>query len=278
MKLAVIALFATLFPIQHALAWGQEGHSIVAEIAEHRLESSTLEKVRGLLRAEVPAVNGRADVSLASIASWADDYRAAHRETTNWHFVNIPFDRLTYDPSTDCSADPQGDCIVNALERSRADLADCAKAPDVRETALKLVVHFVGDVHQPLHAAQRNGDHGGNDVMVTFFGQPTKLHALWDTGLIMHTVFAWGSYVSRLEANWFPGRDLAGLDGGSPADWAMESHRYARSVVYAIPDGAVLEAGYYDKALPVIDRQLALAGVRLARYLTDALKPTAACP
>jgi hypothetical protein len=144
--------------------------------------------------------------------------------------------------------------------------------------ALKFIIHFVGDVHQPLHTAQHNGDRGGNDVMVTFFGQSSKLHAVWDTGLIMRTVFAWGAYVTRLETTWFPGRDLTGLDGGSPADWAVESHQYARSTAYDIPDGAILEMNYYNEALPVIDRQLALAGVRLARYLTDTLKPTAACP
>lgn len=166
MKSALVAFITTFLWCHGALAWGQEGHSIIAEIAEHRLETPTLDKVRKLLRVEVPTLKGGADVSLASVASWADDYRAAHRETTNWHFVNIPVERLTYDPAVDCP----------------------------------------------------------------------------------------------------------------PADWAVESHQYARSTAYDIPDGAILEMNYYNEALPVIDRQLALAGVRLARYLTDTLKPTAACP
>lgn len=262
-----------------AWAWGQEGHSIVAELAEHRLDRATLEKVRLLLKTELPVSSTDSRVSLASIASWADDYRAEHEESRNWHFVNIPYDRATYDPAVDCKNDARyGDCIINAIERARAVLADCSKAATQQAQALKFLVHFVGDIHQPLHDTDRNNDHGGNDIVVTFFGKSAKLHAIWDSDIIMHTVYAWGAYVTRLETTWFPGRDLTGLDGGSPVDWALEAHRFARETVYEIPDGAVLEMNYYSKALPIVDRQLAVAGIRLAKILTDALKPTASCP
>jgi len=113
---------------------------------------------------------------------------------------------------------------------------------------------------------------------VTFFGKSVKLHAIWDTDIIMHTVFAWGAYVTRLETTWFPGRDVTGLDGGSPVDWALEAHQFARETAYVIPDGGVLEMNYYAAALPVVDRQLAVAGIRLAKFLKDTLKPTTACP
>jgi hypothetical protein len=270
------AAFALALPVEHAFAWGQEGHSIVAEIAEHRLDKVTLEKIRLLLKTEIPSATDDTRVSLGSIASWADDYRAQHDESRNWHFVNIPFERATYDPQVDCKPDARyGNCIINAIERSRATLADCSKTSPERVQALKFIVHFIGDVHQPLHDTERYGDHGGNDVVVTFFGKSLKLHAIWDTDIIMHAVYAWGAYVTRLETTWFPGRDLTGLDGGSAADWAVESHQFARDVVYDIPDGSILEMNYHSKALPVVDRQLALAGVRLAKFLKDALK---ACP
>lgn len=273
-----LAILALALPCEQAFAWGQEGHSIVAELAEHRLDQATLEKIRLLLRTEFPAAAADARVSLGSIASWADDYRAEHDETRNWHFVNIPFERATFDPQVDCKADPKfGDCIVNAIERNRTVLADCSKAPAERAQALKFLVHLIGDIHQPLHDTDRN-DHGGNDVAVTFFGKSAKLHAVWDTEIIMHTVFAWGAYVTRLETTWFLGRDVTGLDGGSPVDWALEAHQFAREVAYGIPDGSVLETNYYNAALPVVDRQLAVAGLRLAKSLKDALKSTAACP
>ena len=256
---------------EQAWAWGQEGHSIVAEIAQRRLDAGTLEKIKALLKDETPEVEAP-QVALASIASWADDYRAKNEQSTNWHFVDIPYERNTYDPAIDCKRDPKfGDCVINSIERSRVTLADCSKPPKERAEALKFLVHFVGDIHQPLHAAERNNDHGGNEVQVTFFGKPMKLHALWDTGLIMHTVYAWGTYVERLETKWFPGRDLTGLDGGTPVDWALESHEFAREFAYNIPDGSVLADNYYRDALPVVDRQLALGGVRLARLLKNTL-------
>src|SRR5262245_36680153 len=256
---------------ERAHAWGQEGHSIVAEIAQRRRDTGTLAKIKAWLKSKAP--DGEApQVALASIASWADDYRSKHPESSNWHFVDIPYERNTYDPAVDCKRDARsGDCIINAIERAKVTLADCSKPAKERTEALKFLVHFVGDIHQPLHNAERNNDHGGNDVQVTFFGTPMKLHALWDSGIITHTVFSWGTYVERLETTWFPGRDLSGLDGGTPVDWALESHQFARELAYNIPDGSVLADNYYRDSLPVVDRQLALGGVRLARLLKDTL-------
>jgi hypothetical protein len=269
MRALFVACCLALLVPQQAAAWGQEGHSIVAEIAQRRLDSGILSKIKSLLGGEI---------ALASLASFADDYRSQRDESRNWHFVNIPLERSTYEPDPDCKKDPKfGDCIINAIERARQVLAACANKKEDRVEALKILVHFIGDIHQPLHTADRAGDHGGNDVMVTFFGQSTKLHALWDTGLIMHTVYAWGSYVTRLDEQWFPGRDLTGLDGGKPVDWALEAHRFAQTVVYDFPDDRILETNYYDKSLPVLDRQLAVAGLRLARFLTETLQPTQ-CP
>jgi hypothetical protein len=274
MKAILLAGLLVLPPAAHAFAWGQEGHSIVAEIAQRRLDRGTLDKMKskGLLGGEV---------SLASLASWADDYRATHRETSGWHFVDIPHDRSTYDPAIDCKVNPtEGDCIINAIARVREALADCSKTTEVRVSALKFLVHFVGDIHQPLHAATRTdpftgkGDRGGNEVQVTFFGEKKNLHWVWDTGIIMRTVYAWGTYVTRLQVGWLDGRDLSSLQGGTPVEWALEAHRFAQQVAYDYPDGGVLELQYYNKALPVVDRQLALAGVRLARLLQDTLGPT----
>src|SRR5882724_1812742 len=268
MRIIWLVFLAAALPYEQAFAWGQEGHSIVAELAEHRLDQSTLEKMRLLLKTDIPGATPDTRVSLGSVASWADDYRAEHDETRNWHFVNIPYERATFDPQVDCKADAKfGDCIINAIERSRITLADCSKAPAERTQALKFIVHFIGDIHQPLHDTDRNGDHGGNDVVVTFFGKSVKLHAIWDTDIIMHTVFAWGAYVTRLETTWFPGRDVTGLDAGSPVDWALEAHQFARETAYRIPDGGALEMNYYTAALPFVDRQLAVAGIRLAKFL-----------
>ena len=185
--------------------------------------------------------------------------------------MNIPDDHQGYDPDADCKNDG---CVVAAIARFKAVLADCSKSPADRLQALKFLTYFVGDIHQPLHATDRwdaytgKDDQGGNLVPVTFLGQSTNLHTVWDTGLIMHTVYDWGAYVVRLESTWFPGRDLSGLKAGSPIDWAVDAHRLAHEVAYDIPDDGVLGIKYFGRASPVVDRQLALAGIRLA-YLLD---------
>jgi hypothetical protein len=174
-----------------ALGWGQEGHSIVAEIAQHRLSAEAAAIVEQLL--------GKGH-SLASIASWADDTRDTRLETTNWHFVDIPLARDDYNEAADChptDEDKKGDCIVAELKRLRNDLR-CATG-DKKIDALKFAVHFVGDIHQPLHAVLERT--GGNDIIIDLFARGgtctgscvpqhtyMKFHAAWDSGLIMRTV------------------------------------------------------------------------------------------
>ena len=267
MKQLVLGALVSFMFIQEAVAWGQEGHSIVAEIAQERLDDATLAKIQKLLGGPV---------SLASFASWADDFRAAHRESAGWHFVDIPHDADNYDATRDCPADTS--CVIAAITKYRDILADCSLTNQQRSDALRFVVHFVGDIHQPLHAAEKNEDQGGNYVWVRFFGVDSNLHKVWDTGLITHKYFAWGSYLDHLKEQWFPGRDLTGLDGGTLVDWAEESHKIAVDVAYVIPASHFLETPYYDKAEPHIDRQLSVAGLRLARILREALRSNAACP
>ena len=102
--LAVQAALLLGYPFDRAFAWGQEGHSIVAELTERRLDADTLRKIKVLL----------GGVSMASVASWADDYRGSHPETGGWHFVDIPFDQNAYDPGRGCKPE-KGDCIIHSI-------------------------------------------------------------------------------------------------------------------------------------------------------------------
>jgi len=282
-----IALTALLLAasIGQALAWGEEGHAIVAEIAQRRLNDEARAAVSKILGNVSPIVK---NASLASFASWPDDYRPSHPETANWHFVDIPLDDNTYAPARDCKADdPRGDCIIAELERLRKDLA--CKTGDEQFKALKFAVHFVGDIQQPLHTVLENL--GVNQIIVetqmkglicTGNCIPTtdfvKFHDLWDFLLIQKTVFAWGSYVERLEEGWLKSPDAAGADGGTPAEWALEAHKAAQTV-WKRPANNVLGDAYYNTALPILDRQLAVGGLRLARYLNDVFaSPSPSCP
>lgn len=251
-------------------AWGAEGHSIVAEIAQRHMSPIALANVRWLLKGEV---------SLASIASWSDDVRPDRPATYNWHFVDIPLNQSTYDPATQCAPNPdKGDCVINEIGRARATLADVTASTVDRVEALKHLVHFVGDVHQPLHTVADNT--GENTLHVTFYTDPTtnhqektNLHAVWDSGLIRHLYWDWGAYVNWIESDWLPGKDLDALESGTAVDWALEAHQVAiESAVKGVAENQVLDNAYVAQMRPQLDRQLAVAGLRLARILNEALR------
>jgi hypothetical protein len=152
------------------------------------------------------------------------------------------------------------------------------------------VVHFVGDIHQPLHTVAN--EHGGNTIDVLMFMHgarcktncrispaATNLHAAWDNGLINMTVWDWGAYVTRLENGWLksPEAQQAGIADGTPLQWALETHQAAQGIWPLTPANKILDQPYYDKIIPALDRQLGVAGLRLVRFLADAFSGTAQC-
>ena len=270
MKRLIFFVGLLLAPLHAALAWDQEGHSIVAELAQRRLSPAALASVKQILGGEI---------SLASIASWADEVRDQRPETYNWHFVDIPLSQTTYDANLYCrDVGGKGDCAINAIERSRTTLADGTASNEQRAEALKFLVHFVGDLHHPLHTVGDN--RGENGLVVSFFTDPTgrkrdttNLHAVWDSGLIRNQFWAWGAYVQWIESNWLPGKDVAQLSAGTPVDWALEAHRIAIDYACAgISPNAALDQAYVKLVRPQLDRQLAVGGLRLARLLNETLK------
>ena len=260
LRIGLSAIFLAIVPIEHAAGWGAAGHSVIAEIAQRRLAPDVLLRIKYLLGGEV---------SLASLAGWADQVALLRPGTFNWHFANIPYDATRYDLERDCQQTPKGDCVVNAIARFRAMLADRTAPTPKRVEALMFLVHLVGDIHQPMHCVDRN-DAGGNHLAVTFFDKPMSLHAVWDYGIIDKHTFNWGEYVRRLEQSWFPGKEIRALQRGEPADWAWDAHLVAVEVAYVLPEDLKLADGYYRRSLPAVDRQLALAGLRLARVLNEA--------
>jgi hypothetical protein len=259
LRIGVLATLLAAVPLHQAHSWGTGGHSVIAEIAQRRLAPDVLRRVRRLLGGEV---------SLASIAGWADQVALLRPDTVNWHFVNIPYDAKSYDPARDCRSTLRGDCVINAIARARATLKDRSARPQTKAEALMYLVHFVGDVHQPLHCADRN-DAGGTKLAVTFFDTRMSLHAVWDYGIIDKRTFDWGEYVRHLEQSWLPGKDTRALTRGEPADWAWQAHTAAVDVAYVVPADLKLADAYYQRSLPVVDRQLALAGIRLARLINE---------
>ena len=219
-RITRLALFAILIPAV-CFAWGRDGHRITGFIAAKYLTPQAAAAVKDLL----------GDESLADVSTWPDEIRRERKHTAPWHYANIDPSHDRFDLQRDC---PQEGCVVSAIIKFSHILRDKNASRQERVEALKFLVHFVGDVHQPLHVSYAR-DKGGHDIKVTFFENNTNLHSLWDSGMIRRTKKGWSEYAAELAANiTLQERILYGtlLD---PALWATESYLLARSNAYTIP-------------------------------------------
>lgn len=272
-KIVAILLCCLMAPVQ-LLAWGPKGHQVVADVAYSRLTPQTKKNLKLLLGHE----------SLVSIATWADDVRKQHDEAYDWHFVDIPKDAEGFDEQRDCfrpqdkHKDAQTDhhnCVVDRIEIFEHVLGDANATREQRTEALKWVVHFVGDLHQPLHAIDEA--RGGNDIKLPVFGNPQcgdypcNLHWLWDSILLEHAGLSEHDYARKVQ-KLIRTEHLDQKAGGGPVDWANESHLEGRKILQDRP--AAVDQAYYDANIKLINEKLALAGIRLASVLNTILGKT----
>ncbi len=255
--LTLCALIPGATPTKGSLVWFELGHRTVALIAEGRLTPHTAAAVRDIL--------GGQDMSDASL--WADQIRGQRRSTGPLHYVNIPLTVTTYDPATQCR---DGQCIIAAIESERRVLADPKATSVERAEALKFLIHFIGDLHQPMHVSDDN-DRGGNDTQVQFFGAGSNLHKVWDGQLIEQAgVRSSDQYLAQLKQQ-MASLDLSAFERGSVVEWAMEGHQIAAENAYQIPRNRQLGAAYEAANIPLVDLAIIKAGVRLAAVLNEAL-------
>lgn len=233
-----------------------KGHRIVAELAERQLTPEARAEVRALLQEE-------ASPHLVLIAPWADQVRdlPRHRKTARLHFINFSrADPCHYVAERDC---PDGECIVAAIDHYRRILRDRSAPHSARSEALKFVVHFVADIHQPLHSAFGD-DRGANTFQVRYGFQGLNLHALFDRVLLESRPFLADEYADFLQSD-LP--SAGRVTGTNPAvRWAESACRLVASERIYPPRHRVEEA-YVLRMRPVAERQLQLAGVRLAAVL-----------
>jgi hypothetical protein len=268
-RLWLCALLFCLLTPRTCWAWGREGHRLTALVAEQYLMPETRAQIAELLGKE----------TLADVAPWADEYRADHPETAKWHYVDIP-KAEQFDRSRDCPVEekdpksPWRDCVTDRILFFEGRLGDTSLGPAERAVALKFLVHLIGDIHQPFHAYA--DDRGGNNIHVTFLGSAAcgayacNLHGIWDDSIIEEQGLTEQKYADRLlqeikQNNW------ERLSGGEPTTWANISHHYAVEAV--APNGALITREYVAEESKVVDAQLALGGVRLARVLNRILAP-----
>ncbi len=261
----VVALLAVFAVVTPAWAWGPLGHSIVAALAQRHLSPAAEAEVEHLLALDHVT-------ELADVASWPDQIQDNPADQTLWkqtrrlHYINFRGGpSCDYVPPRDCR---NGECVVAALQHYIAILGDKNQPDAVRLQALKFVVHFVGDIHQPLHAGYRD-DLGGNKFQVQFEGKGSNLHRVWDSGMLYTTGLHWQAYTQKLDAEGplaLP-PPIAPLDNPY-AQWAEESCRITRDIY---PSKHKIGQTYVDAELPVAERRLRIAGRRLAEVLNTAL-------
>jgi hypothetical protein len=273
-------LLLTLGALEGVRAWGVLGHATVAYVAQNFVTASTKTWAQGIL-------GDTSDTYLASIASWADDYRetTAGKWSAPFHFIDAEDN-----PPTSCSVEYERDCGTTGCSVSAianyTTRVDGSVTAEQKTEALKFLVHFIGDITQPLH--DEAYEVGGNDITVTFDGyDDDNLHSDWDTympeklvgGDELSDAETWAANLTTgiktgvyksVAASWISGDAIA-----SPVDtamiWAKDANAFVCTVV--MPNGAAaLQKGdlyptYYDSVIPTIEMQIAKGGYRLANWL-----------
>ncbi|MEA3065286.1 MAG: nuclease [Sphingomonadales bacterium] len=252
MRRFILVLLACALPASPALAWGQTGHRVTGAIADHYLSGAARAHVRLLLGNE----------SLAQAATWPDDMRSDpaafwQKTASPWHYVTVPAGST----HAAAGAPPEGDAVT-ALARFARVLRDPKASVEEKRLALRFTIHIVGDLHQPLHAG-RPGDRGGNDVKVSWFGAPSNLHSVWDSGMIDSRQLSHSELADWLFGAITPEQVIAWSDA-DPETWIAESVALRETLYPADPK---LSYAYAYEHGPEVDGRLSRAGVRIAAYL-----------
>jgi hypothetical protein len=276
-----IALAVGVGAPRQALAWGNDGHRIVGDIAWHFLKPKTKAAVRDYLADPNYA-------TLADAATWPDTFARRFKKYDGMkplHFVDIAPQATSYQANRDCAHG----CVVTALDKYIGILSstddDSATSWRNHQQALYWVSHFVGDIHQPLHVAHPDM-HGGNSTQVLFFGQPEKAHWVWDTGLISKLELPfktpadrdedaeeetlWQDLSYSLWSEISPAQVTAWQATPSPINWANETFAVAKQQAF-LKSNETVDASYVASRTAALRQQLQKAGVRLAGVLNRAL-------
>jgi hypothetical protein len=254
-------------------SWVSEGHQTIGYIAQKNLNPATLEKLKPLLEGQ----------TLADISTWADDIKRQDRRTRAWHYINLPVRENISEkdiPRFLEKTNRKNDNIISQVTIEIAELKRGGGTLQDRQAALKFLVHFIEDAHQPLHCADDN-DKRGNEKQVLFFPPNSRkgrshsdnLHALWNKLLQAKNSEDPKELAERINGK-FTASQKEQWTSGSIETWVFESYSIAKNRIYqGFPPGPVsvhqLPKNYYDEMRPLVEQQLEKAGVRLAKTLEE---------
>jgi hypothetical protein len=234
--------------------WGKTGHRATAEIAEEYLSEKAKKAIDRIL-------NGQ---GLAFVANYADDIKSDpdFREYGPWHYVNLAEGETEYDKAT---ANPKGD-LYQAILKCVEVLKNEDAPADKKEFYLKMLVHFVGDLHQPFHVG-RAADKGGNDIQVRWYNQGSNLHRVWDSQMIDSYQMSYTELAENTRE--LTRAQIKAIEEGAVIDWVYESGEMADELYDSVEIGEKLGYEYMYHHLPTVLKQLQKGGIRLAKILNE---------
>jgi hypothetical protein len=238
---------------ENVVFWGQNGHRTTAKIAENHLSRKAKKAVDKILKGE----------SLAFVSTYADQIKSdrKYNKYYSWHYINMGLEE-TY---ATAKKNPQGD-LVTGIQKCIAVLKDKKSATEDKVFYLKMLVHFMGDLHQPMHIGQRE-DKGGNTIQVEWFGKGTNLHAVWDTKMIEE----WNmSYLELANsAKYLSEKQIEAIEKGTLVAWVDEVHEITKQLYTSVKVGENLRYRYSYDHFGTVRNQLQKGGIRLAKVLND---------
>ncbi|WP_297804807.1 S1/P1 nuclease [uncultured Polaribacter sp.] len=257
MKIKLFLMFSFLFLSNLSEAnvefWGPTGHRTTGEIAEKHLTKKAKRKIDKLL-------NGQ---SLAFVSTFADQIKSDKKfnEFYSWHYVNMDLNQKY----ADAEKNPKGD-LVTGINKCIQVLKDENSAKEDKVFYLKMLVHFVGDLHQPLHIGQKE-DKGGNTIQVQWFGKGTNLHTVWDSKMIEE----WNMSYIELAKNSsdLSKEQIESIKKGTIEDWVDEVHQLTKEVYNSAQIGDNLKYRYSYDHMETLRSQLQIGGIRLAKILNE---------
>ncbi|MFC4722075.1 S1/P1 nuclease [Geojedonia litorea] len=248
----IVTLFL-LYPLNAGSRWGKTGHRTVGAIADQYLTNNTKRELKKLLNHE----------SLALVSTYADEIKSDRQYSKfyTWHYINMPLDS-EYDTT---NQHPEGD-LVSGIEFCKTVIKDKNASKEDRAFYLRMLIHLIGDLHQPMHIGLEE-DRGGNDFKVQWQFRDTNLHSVWDSKMIDD----YGMSYSELahNADYLSKAQIKAIQEGSVIDWVNETHVLTREVYNSVESGENLRNEYSYRYLNIARKQIQLAGIRLAKTLNE---------
>jgi len=233
--------------------WGATGHRVIGKIADNYLKGNTKREVKRLLKRQ----------SLAFVSTFADEIKSDKRynEFYTWHYINMSLNERYEDSEKNSKGD-----LVSGIEYCKKIITDKNSKDEDKGFYLKLLIHLIGDLHQPMHIGLQK-DKGGNDFKVQWFYEDSNLHRIWDSEMIENFNMSYSELAKN--ADELTKKQVKAIQKGSIIDWVNETHQLTKKVYASAEPEENLRYRYSYNYFTTVRSQLQIAGIRLAQVLNE---------